>query len=158
MEALSEVTGLGGMVEFAVLGTPQPAGSKRAFVNPKTNRAIVTDDNRKAKPWQAEIKAAAREALPENFELLRGPVWVTFYFHRERPKSHYGTGRNSWRVKDSAPPFPTTRPDALKLARAVEDALTGIVWADDSQIVVEHLVKVWGSPARVEIKIQDWTP
>jgi predicted short-subunit dehydrogenase-like oxidoreductase (DUF2520 family) len=42
----------------------------------------------------------------------------------------------------------------LKLARGVEDALTGIVWRDDAQIVVEHLEKRYGSPARCEVRVK----
>jgi hypothetical protein len=33
------------------------------------------------------------------------------------------------------------RPDLLKVARAVEDSLSGVAFADDAAIVVEHLVK-----------------
>lgn len=39
-------------------------------------------------------------------------------------------------------------PDVLKLARGVEDALTGIVWRDDAQIVNESLSKVVVAPPR----------
>lgn len=138
-------------IRFTVLGEPQPAGSKRAFVNPKTGKAIVTDDNRRAKPWQREVKEAAREAY--RGELLRGPLSVSLVFYRPRPKSHYGTGRNSEKVKDSSPAAPVTRPDLLKLARAVEDACTLVIWADDAQIVHEHLHKAYGEPARCEVEV-----
>jgi Holliday junction resolvase RusA-like endonuclease len=47
-----------------------------------------------------------------------------------------------------------TRPDVLKLARAAEDALTGIVWRDDSQIVHETLAKVYGEPERLEVAVR----
>jgi hypothetical protein len=46
------------------------------------------------------------------------------------------------------------RPDVLKLARAIEDAITGVIWVDDSQIIDEHLYKRWGDPARVEVTIE----
>lgn len=47
---------------FTVHGKPQPAGSKRAVFK-KGGRPIVFDDNARAKPWQAEVKAAAIDAL-----------------------------------------------------------------------------------------------
>lgn len=144
-------------MRFTVLGEPQPAGSKKAFVVPAKGggrgRAVVTDANKKAKPWQREVKQAASEAF--SGELLRGPVALRLSFFRPRPKGHYGTGRNAAKVKDSAPGFPTTRPDALKLARAVEDALTGVIWADDAQIVDETLLKRYGEPARCEIEVRE---
>jgi Holliday junction resolvase RusA-like endonuclease len=45
------------------------------------------------------------------------------------------------------------KPDVLKLARAVEDALTGILYRDDAQIVTEVLRKRYGDPPRVEIRL-----
>ena len=38
--------------------------------------------------------------------------------------------------------------------KAVEDALSGVVYRDDSQIVDERLVKEYGSPERVEITVR----
>lgn len=62
-------------------------------------------------------------------------------FFSERPKNHYGTGRNTGRLKSSAPPYKITNPDLTKLTRAVEDALTGIIWKDDSQVVQQETMK-----------------
>ena len=71
-------------------------------------------------------------------EPLTGALSVSFTFFMPRPKGHFGTGKNA---------------AALKLARAAEDAMTGIVYRDDAQIVLEHIAKAYGSPARVEIKV-----
>lgn len=141
-----------GVLRFTVLGEPQPAGSKRAFVNPKTGRAVITDDNRKAKPWQAEVRAAAGQVY--GGELLRGPITLTLVFYRQRPKSHYRTGRNAHLVRDSAPSAPITRPDTTKLIRGVEDALTGVIWADDAQVTDQRAIKRYGEPARCEVEIR----
>ena len=45
------------------------------------------------------------------------------------------------------------RPDLSKLIRATEDALTGIIYADDAQIVDIHAKKEYGLPERVEVTI-----
>jgi Holliday junction resolvase RusA-like endonuclease len=143
-------------LSFTVLGEPAPAGSKRAFMNKHTGRISVTDASKRSKPWQAEVKSAAIEAIdavPLD-GLLTGPLTVEFTFFKPRPKNHYGSGKNSGVLKLSAPEFPTTRPDALKLARAVEDALSGVVYRDDAQIVTETLRKRYGSPARCEVSIR----
>src|SRR5207244_637695 len=94
------------------------------------------------------------QVAAENFtqDPLTGPVVIHFTFYRQRPAAHYGTGRNSGTLKASAPVYPTTRPDALKLARGVEDALTGIVYRDDAQIVEERLFKRYGRPG-CEVKV-----
>jgi Holliday junction resolvase RusA-like endonuclease len=68
-----------------------------------------------------------------------------------RPRSHYGTGRNADRLRATAPAWPCSRPDATKLLRAVEDALTGVVWRDDGQVVVQTARKVYGWPERAEV-------
>jgi Holliday junction resolvase RusA-like endonuclease len=145
------------VIEFTVLGEAAPAGSKRAFQNKKTGALIVTDASKGSKPWQAEVRAAAA-AHVNGGGLLTGPLRVEFTFYKPRPSGHYGTGRNAGTLKASAPPFPATRPDVLKLSRGVEDALTGVLWRDDAQIVSEQLEKRYGAPARCEIRIWEATP
>lgn len=147
-------------VSFTVYGKAEPAGSKRAFVNPKTGRAIVTDANAKSRPWKSQVSDAAIEAMTtggvdgsrvlELRPLLEGPLLLYITFYLPRPKGHYG--KNG--VRPSAPPYPAVRPDTTKLLRAIEDALTGIVWRDDAQVVTQHAAKVYGEPARVEIHVK----
>lgn len=136
---------------LTVYGAAAPAGSKRAVVNPSSGRAFVIDANKNVAAWKREVRQAAGEAF--HGELYTGPVSVEFTFYRVRPKGHYGTGRNDGVLKASAPAYPTQAPDALKLARGVEDALTGLVYRDDAQIVDEVIRKRYGSPARVELTV-----
>lgn len=130
-------------VHFVVHGRPQPAGSKRGFVNPKTGGVIITDANAKSRPWKQEVSSAARDVMGDA-ELLAGPLDLKVTFQLARPKGHYGTGRNADVLKPSAPTHPTVKPDTTKLLRAAEDALTGIVWRDDSQVVTQFAQKVYG--------------
>ena len=134
-------------IAFFVEGIPKPAGSKTAFAIKKggvyTGRTVVMDACKKTKSWQATVKAEAKKHAPET--PVVGAVWVEFTFYMPRPKSHFGTGKNSKQLKPAAPFLPTGKPDVLKLARAVEDAMTGIIYADDSQIVGEHISKFYGS-------------
>lgn len=142
---------MSGSITFTVLGKPEPAGSKRAFVHPVTKRSMVVDANRKAAPWKQQVAGAA---LNRATSVLHGPVSLDVTFVLARPKGHYGTGRNSSEVKPSAPPFPATRPDTTKLLRGVEDAITGIVWKDDAQVVEQSARKVYGTPERCEVTIR----
>lgn len=141
-------------ITFIVYGLPQTAGSKRAFALRKggvlTGRVAVTDDNAKSRDWKQQVASAAREAY--NGELLDCPLVVTLKFYRPRPKGHFG--RYGLNKAGLAAVAPTTKPDVLKLARAVEDSLSGVVYRDDAQIVNELLVKDWGEPARCEITIK----
>lgn len=145
---------VGYVIAFTVYGVAKPGGSKSGFYNPKARRVIMTDASKGAKPWKAEVSAAAQVAMlaqsvTSDGLLVDGPLAVAFTFVVPRPKGHFG--KNG--VRPSAPELPTTRPDVLKLARAVEDACTGIVWRDDAQIVTETLRKVYGEPARCEVEV-----
>jgi len=123
-------------LRFFVPGMPKTAGSKRVFINPKTGRPIVTDDNKKGKDWRASVQLFASQSMGQR-PILDEPLQIAFKFILPRPKSHFGKKG----VRPSASYYPITKPDVLKLARAAEDALTGIVWRDDSLIVDEHLFK-----------------
>lgn len=152
------------MIEFTAFGLSQPAGSKRAFALRRKDGSIVTrpggapvvsvtDDNPKSKGWKDTVAWAAREALPPGAHaLLSGPLKVEFTFFRQRPKGHFRKD-GSLSTEGLSKPYPTSKPDALKLARAAEDALTGIVWTDDALIVTEVLRKRWGDPPRMYVKI-----
>jgi Holliday junction resolvase RusA-like endonuclease len=141
------------IVAFKAYGLAKPGGSKRGFVNRKTGAVIITDTSGKpGKDWRAVVATAGAEAQGDR-PLLRGPLDVTIAFTVPRPKGHFRTGKNSDLVRDAVPRFPEGRPDVLKLARAVEDALTGVVWQDDAQIVTEWLSKRYGEPAGVFVSV-----
>jgi crossover junction endodeoxyribonuclease RusA len=139
------------MIDFFVSGVPKPAGSKTAFVNKHTGKAIVTDACKTSKDWKSLVAYTAREYYKG--ELLTGPVIVTMTFYQTRPACHYGSGKNAAVLKPSAPTWPTGKPDVLKLTRAVEDACTGILWKDDSQIVDERIIKRYGDKPGVKIQV-----
>ena len=70
---------------------------------------------------------------------LAGPL-TELLFHRPPPARACGKRG----LRPSAPPYPATRPDVTKLLRAVEDAATGLLWADDAQIVTQSAAKRYG--------------
>jgi len=65
---------------------------------------------------------------------LEGPVCISLTFYLPRPKSA------PRRVV-----HPATRPDLSKLVRSVEDALTGIVYRDDAQIMSLTAIKAFAT-------------
>lgn len=150
--------GLRPAVEFTVYGTPRPAGSKRAVPVGKKGgpkRWVVTDDNKKSAPWKDQVSQVAGEAMEATgVGLLDGPLAVVFRFVVNRPKGHLNS-RGELNAAGRRRPYPTVKPDALKLARGVEDAMSGVVYRDDAQIVRELLEKDYGSPERVEIRVYE---
>lgn len=154
------------VLRFVVLGEAKPAGSKRSLPIRKQGeptRYVVVDANPRQKSWLQEVRHAANEAIKDwrGADLLDlppfpwgEPLQLGLTFYVPRPKGHFGTGRNAGVVKASAVAHPAKRPDLLKLARGVEDALSQLVYRDDALIVREVLEKRWGSSARVEIEVR----
>ena len=147
-------------IEFTAYGEAKPAGSKTGFVvktKSGKSRAVVVDACKTTKPWQAVVSSAAWSAVSyvgdgvQGMSMFDSALWAAMRFYFPRPKSHFNS---KGQLKPTAPAFITKKPDALKLARAVEDAMTGIVYRDDSQIVSENISKHYGEPARCEITIQ----
>ena len=134
-------------VRLIVPGVPAPQGS---LVRTKFG---VRDANPATRPWRAAISAEAAAAM-NGTRMLTGPVKVRAELQLPRSKSHYGTGRNAGVLKASAPLYCETKPDADKLARAIGDALTGIVFRDDSQIVMWEIVKRYGDPAGCVVSVE----
>jgi Holliday junction resolvase RusA-like endonuclease len=135
------------MVAFEVFGRPIPQGSKTVV---RTKRgATMRDDNAATlKPWRAAVAEAATRAMTvgvgDGLPMLHGPVRLRAEFRFERPRSHYGTGSNYRRLRPVAPRYVTGRPDLDKLLRAIGDGITGIVVADDAQIVALTAIKSYG--------------
>jgi Holliday junction resolvase RusA-like endonuclease len=139
------------VLTFTVLGKPQTSGSKRSFRHKHTGKQVTIPASDEQVNWQNRVADKGREVY--DGPLLDVPLAIEFTFFRPRNQGDFGTGRNAGTVKASAPAYPATRPDLLKLARAVEDALSGIVYRDDAQIVQENLRKDYGEPERVEVII-----
>jgi Holliday junction resolvase RusA-like endonuclease len=147
---------MGRWISFTVAGVAAPAGSKRGFVNPRTGKVIITDMSRRKAPWMAVVAEAARAAMTGG--LLEGPLGLTVSFVLPRPAGHYGKGRNAAVLRAGAPVRPAVAPDCTKLLRAVEDALKGIVWRDDSQVVAQYAEKLYGEPAECFISVAELNP
>ena len=141
-------------LRFTILGKARTSGSKRSFRHRHTGRQVVVPDDPEQVNWQNRCADKAREVY-DTPDLMDGPLAIEFTFYRPRNKGHRGTGKNAGAIKGSAPAYPATKPDLLKLARAVEDALKGIVYRDDGQIVHEVLTKDFGEPERVEVTIRE---
>lgn len=133
------------MIEFVVYSDPLPKGSARAFVPKGWTRPVITSATKGLKDWERKIAAAAQ--MKASGTLLIGPVRLTIRFVLTRPKSL------PKKTTDH-----TKRPDLDKLIRGATDALTGVIWKDDSQVVSILASKVYaGTDAdapRAEFVIQ----
>lgn len=108
----------GWAVEVFVPGRPAPQGSKRHVGN-----GVLLESSKAVAPWRTLVAwtlAQTHRAAP-----LDGPVAVVLEFVMPRPAAA---------PKRTTPPA-IKKPDVDKLARAVLDAGTGVIWRDDSQVV-----------------------
>jgi crossover junction endodeoxyribonuclease RusA len=111
-------------LEFTVLGTPGPQGSK-SFKGMAGGHAILAESSKIVKPWRDSVMWCARQALGKQ-PMITGPVVVDMIFTLKKPKSA-PKKRRTW---------PKSAPDLSKLARSTEDALTiAGVYEDDARIV-----------------------
>jgi Holliday junction resolvase RusA-like endonuclease len=113
------------------------------------------ESEKRIKSWMNTVRNAAQLAYGAQMPIA-GPVAVEMTFFRKRPDNQVGTGRNAGVVKEWAPRYPIVYPDVLKLARGIEDAMTGVVYLDDAQIVEERTLKLFTSPGtepRVEVTV-----
>lgn len=110
-------------------GTPAPKGSTKAYV--VKGRAVTTNANAKTKPWQQQVSVMVAAEVGSKILFPRpAPVILVMEFVMPRTTSE---PKRTTRAH-------TRKPDSDKLARSVFDALTGVVYEDDSQ-VVDHYVR-----------------
>lgn len=139
-------------IEFFVPGTPRPQGSKRAFV--RGNRAMMVESaGQPLKDWRAAVRLEAGYAMDDQdpSDPFAGPVEIKLAFRFVRPKSHLLRDGSLAKGRSE---HHTIRPDIDKLVRAVLDAMTGVVWLDDSQVVAITASKGYGSRAGVWVGIK----
>ena len=113
------------MIKFEVEGSPVTQGSMKVI-----NGHVLHSRGEALILWRTMVAMAARTAgaFP-----VTEPVEMTIQFRLARPKS----------VKRN---FPHVAPDLDKLIRAVLDALTGVAYLDDGQVVSIVATKVYGTP------------
>lgn len=142
-------------IVFFVPGKPATAGSKRAFAHRHTGKIVVLDDCKSGKAWR---KAVQHAASVEVRSPLVGPLALCVEFYLPRPLSHR---RKDGSTAPGAPQYHLTKPDATKLLRAVEDAMTGIVWLDDAQVVQQLVRKAYANGNQrvgAHVKVFEWGP
>jgi crossover junction endodeoxyribonuclease RusA len=128
-----------------VPGVPAPQGSKRHVGN-----GILVESSKKVGPWRERVGLVFAEHYSEP---TRGPVRCNIDFIFVRPSSHL---RTNGEPRSSAPPYPGRRDGDLdKLVRAVLDAVTGIVFVDDTQVVSFVASKKYGKAGGALLKF--WT-
>ena len=137
---------------FFVPGVPISQGSKRGFIiRPKLGKPRVVLAESSAKrlgPWRSVVTLAARQALAGNTVAMHGQACrLTLSFVFPRPKS------TPKRILHHV-----TKPDLDKCTRALHDALEGVLYLRDSQIVEEAIRKAYGDAPGVHVTFEVMQP
>lgn len=122
---------------FNICGiTPAPQGSKR-----HVGGGRMVESSAKVRPWREAVR---QEALATGLAIITSaPIFLCLTFRFARPKGHHNS---KGQLKPSAPIDHITRPDLDKLCRSTLDALTGVLFHDDSQVAFLVASKCYCAP------------
>ena len=111
-------------ISFTVRGMkPASQGSKVLM------RGRMVESCKDLPRWRSLVATTA-EAL--GVGVIPGPVSLSVTFMMPRPAGHW---TKTGKLSSKATPWPSVKPDADKLLRAVGDALTGVLIEDDARVV-----------------------
>lgn len=130
---------------LTITGKPIPKARPRARLIRGRKPFVSIYDSQKAETAgvQKQLKLIFKS------EPFLTPLSLSVDFYIQRPRSHYGTGRNVGKLKPSAPKCNIKKPDIDNYIKFIMDAMNGIVYKDDSQVVC---VKAWKLYAEEEEK------
>jgi crossover junction endodeoxyribonuclease RusA len=124
---------------FTIEGRCPTKGSTRSFV--RGGKVVTIADNAKLGSWTRNAKKLIGSCRPVMIHKPHG-VNLSVRFEFLKPKS----------VKNR--PLPTVKPDIDKTLRAVLDVLTGLCYADDSQVVYVASAKLYAPQERVIVEVE----
>lgn len=123
------------LIEFWVPGRPAVQGNHRV----SRQGRIYEQQSKSLKVW--------REAIGLECSRLHSfgasPVKVELHFFLRRPLCHFVAGRRDRPLLPDAPQHHASKRDIDKLTRPVLDALSGLLFDDDGQVVALKACKTW---------------
>ena len=141
---------MSGGFSLIVYGTAAPQGSKRHI-----GKGVMLESSKRLRPWRQDVRFAALEMRPPDWDMTK-PMGLVLEFRFSRPQSHFGTKSGASYLKPKAPAQPVSARlgDIDKLSRAVLDALTGVAYLDDRQVIQleaskGYLKKQYASPVTI---------
>ncbi len=98
----------------------------------------MVESSKNVKPWRQDVKYAALAAKPTGWDTAPAMA-LSVVFKFQRPAYHLG--KNG--LRPSAPQHCTSarNGDIEKLVRSTHDALTGVLFDDDRQVVTLNATK-----------------
>lgn len=131
-------------VHISLIGTPQGKGRPR-FVR-STGRVYTPAKTQK---YEAALKDAAVKEMGQRSPMT-GPLEVSMLAQFEAPTS-WPKRKQHAALRNEI--MPTGKPDADNLVKIL-DALNGVVWEDDAQVVTATVRKRYGAQALIVLTVK----
>ena len=146
-------------LKFTVMGEPCAQGRPRFSTLGGYVKAIDPAKSRNQKSYIKYLATAAAKQQGWTYTYL--PLYVEIIAYMGIPKSK----SKKWRAAAiRGQERPTKKPDTDNIFKLVTDALSGVIYADDKQIVSCRVQKWYSEEPRTEVKITevidneiDWT-
>ena len=136
------------MNPFEIPGKPR--GKQRTIPNPNGGRPFTPEQTIE---YEKLVRLMFRSANPGVKPYAKGvPVRITIKAMFKTPKSASERQRKLMIADELRP---TKKPDADNIEKIIWDALKGVAWEDDAQIVESHCAKYWSSEDYVTVMIDE---
>lgn len=134
-------------MNYVVEGTPVGKGRPKFA---RRGKFVSTYTPTKTRTYEDTIKVAARQAM--TIEPLQTPVTVFVYISVPIPAS-YSKKRKEACLSGFEKPM--KKPDIDNVSKCFLDAMNGIVYVDDVQVISLHMTKVYSTVGMVEVMVKE---
>jgi len=140
------------VIQIHVPGQPQGKGRARAYKIKRGRRAgkIGHFTPEKTRTYESIIRSYAMVEMAgkKRFEC---PVAIDLQLYYEIPESWPAWKRE---MALNGKIAPTVKPDCDNVEKAIKDALNGVVWVDDVQVVMGVKMKTYAEVGSVSVKVR----
>ena len=141
--------GCGKLIKIVILGEVQ--SQLRPIISTKSyGKKAIAVDHPKCREYKKKVKDTAIKYVGEDFEILDEALRVEVSIYKSIPKS-WSKKKQEQAVYGEL--YATTKSDLDNYYKGVTDAMTGVVWRDDSIIVEAVIKKFYSKTPRAEVNI-----
>lgn len=138
-------------VRYSITVPGQPIGKARARTVRLPNGQVRSYTPAKTKSWETCAASEARQQLGPHYKTMTGPVELTVIAYMEIPTSWPPWKREAAINQEI---HPTSKPDLDNIVKAAKDAMNGILWVDDCQVVYTGSGQRYSEEPRLVIDVQ----
>lgn len=139
------------MIALVVFGEPVAQGRPKFSTQGGFVRAY---DPAKSRDYKNYVRLAAASKM-QGEPPLEGALELGIKVYRPIPKSF---SKKRTALAEAGQLRPVTKPDLDNYIKGIKDALKGVCWRDDSQVIsyLEPTGKYYSDTPRIEITVREW--